>query len=91
MGSPREDGLELERTIRIRSTPERVLTAFSRPRALAVWWDFSNAVTVARPLAPYAVQWPPSHFTDDVLGRLGGTLHGTVLDYREGSLRKHLE
>jgi uncharacterized protein YndB with AHSA1/START domain len=77
--------LVLERAIRIRSTPARVLSAFFQPRDLAVWWDVSNAVTMPRPLAPYAVQWPPTHFTDDVLGRLGGTLHGTMIDYREGA------
>ena len=80
-----EGGLVFERAIRIRSTPERVLTAFFQPRDLAAWWDVSNAVTVPRLLAPYVVQWPPTHFTDEVLGRLGGTLHGTMMDYREGS------
>jgi hypothetical protein len=79
------DGLVLERAIRIRSSPERVLTAFFQVRDLSVWWDVSNAVTVPRPLAPYVVQWPPTPFADDVLGRLGGTLHGTLMDYREGS------
>ena len=80
-----EGGLVLERAIRIRSTPERVLTAFFQPRDLAAWWNVSNAVTVPRPLSPYVVQWPPTHFTDEVLGRLGGTLHGTMMDYRAGS------
>ena len=81
----RDDGLILERAIRIRSTPNRVLTAFFQPRDLAAWWEVSNAVTVPRPLAPYVVQWPPTHFSDEVLGRLGGTLHGTMMDYCEGT------
>ena len=36
-------------------------------------------MTAARPLALYAVQWPPTTFTDDVLGHLGGTPHGVVM------------
>lgn len=79
------EGLLVERTIRIRSTPRRVVAAFFDPRDLAAWWDVSNAVTVARPLAPYAVQWPPTPFADEVLGPLGGTLHGMVMDVQEGS------
>jgi hypothetical protein len=80
----REDGLVIRRAIRIRSAPERILAAFFEPRDLAAWWDVSNAVTVPRPLAPYAVQWPATTFRDEVLGRLGGTLHGSMMDFRQG-------
>jgi hypothetical protein len=79
------DGLVIERAIRIRSTPARVLGAFFDPRDLAEWWDVSHAVVVPRPLAPYAVQWPATTFRDEVLGRLGGTLHGMLMDVREGA------
>jgi uncharacterized protein YndB with AHSA1/START domain len=82
---PDEDGLLIQRAMRIRATPARVLAAFFDPKDLAAWWDVSNAVTVARPLGPYAVQWPPTSFADEVLGKLGGTLHGTVMDFREGT------
>ena len=85
MAGSSDDGLLIERTIRIRSLPGRIVSAFFEPRDLAAWWDVSNAVTAARPLAPYAVQWPPTTFTDDVLGHLGGTLHGVVMDVREGA------
>ena len=82
MPPPSEGALVIERAIQIRASPGRVLSAFFQPRDLAAWWGVSNAVTVARPLAPYAVQWPPTHYTDEVLGQLGGTLHGTVMDIR---------
>src|SRR5689334_4433106 len=78
-------GLEIHRVLRIRSAPARVLAAFFEPGDLAKWWDVSNAVVTARPLAPYAVQWPATSFRDEVLGRLGGTLHGMLMDYRHGS------
>ena len=85
MPPPSEGALVIERAIQIRASPGRVLSAFFQPRDLAAWWGVSNAVTVARPLAPYAVQWPPTHYTDEVLGQLGGTLHGTVMDIRDGA------
>lgn len=85
MADAPDHGLLLQRAMRIRSTPGRVLAAFFDPNDLAIWWETSHAVTVARPLAPYAVQWPPTSFTDEVLGKLGGTLHGTVMDVREGA------
>ncbi|MCC7035237.1 MAG: hypothetical protein IT179_20650 [Acidobacteria bacterium] len=81
MATP-EPGLVLQRAIRIRSTPKRVLAAFFDPEDLAVWWDTSRAIALPRLLGPYAVQWPPTDYEDDVLGRLGGTLHGVVMDYR---------
>ena len=79
-----DDGLVIRRVIRIRSAPGRVLSAFFEPRDLADWWDVLHAVTVPRPLGPYAVQWAPTSFRDEVLGRLGGTLHGSVMDFRYG-------
>jgi hypothetical protein len=76
-------GLLIERTIRIRSSPRRVVAAFFDPRDLLAWWDVRHAVTAPRPLAPYAVQWPPTEFTDELLGHLGGTLHGLVMDVQQ--------
>ena len=80
----REEGLVVQRAIRIRATPERVLIAFFNPDDLATWWEVSRSVTLARPLGPFAVEWPPTDFTDEVLGKLGGTLHGTVMDVSPG-------
>jgi len=85
MADEQQPGLVIQRVVRIRSAPARVLTAFFEPRDLAAWWEASHAVVVPRPLAPYAVQWPTTAFRDEVLGRLGGTLHGLVMDYRHGA------
>lgn len=73
-----------EQTITVLAPPERVLAAFTNPADLAVWWQVVRSVTVPRPLGPYAVEWAPTEDEDDVLGRLGGTFHGTVMEYRPG-------
>jgi uncharacterized protein YndB with AHSA1/START domain len=75
---------EVTRTITINAMPSKVLDAFFDPKALAAWWEVSRAVCVPRPLGSYAVEWEPTQWRDDVLGRLGGTLHGTVMDFRQG-------
>ena len=31
---------------------------------------------------PYAIEWPPTEFRDEVLGRLGGVFRGTVMQNR---------
>ena len=56
--------------------------AFFDPAALAVWWQAARSVTVPRVLGAYAVEWEPTEFKDEMLGRLGGTFHGTVMDYK---------
>ncbi|HQZ38476.1 MAG TPA: SRPBCC domain-containing protein [Vicinamibacterales bacterium] len=81
MTRPPEHGLVVQRAIRVRATPARVMAAFFDPDDLTAWWEVSRSVTLARPLGPFAVQWSPADFIDEVLGRLGGTLHGTVMDY----------
>jgi hypothetical protein len=46
------------------------------------WWGVTRSFAVARPLGMYAIEWPSTDFKDDLLGRLGGALHGTVMDFR---------
>jgi hypothetical protein len=36
------------------------------------------------PLGVYAIQWATTPYRDDLLGPLGGTFHGTVVDIRDG-------
>ena len=74
--------LEIVQTQLIRAQPTRVLQAFFDASDLATWWQVVRSVAVQRPLGAYAVEWAPTDFTDEVLGRLGGTLHGTVMDYQ---------
>lgn len=71
------------RSIAIDAPPARVMQAFFAHGDLAYWWSADRSVAVARPSGPYAVSWKPSASRDDLLGQLGGTLHGTVMDYVE--------
>jgi uncharacterized protein YndB with AHSA1/START domain len=68
-------------SISIVATPRRVLWAFFDSGALATWWQTARSVTVPRVLGAYAVEWEPTEFKDELLGRLGGAFHGTVVDY----------
>jgi uncharacterized protein YndB with AHSA1/START domain len=77
-------GSVVDRSILIGATPARVLAAFFDPDALGAWWQTVRSVTTPRPLGVFAVEWPPTAEIDDVLGRLGGVFHGTVMDYRPG-------
>ncbi len=81
MASPRR---QVERTVIVQAAPERVLAAFFNPEDLSQWWQVVRSVTVARPLGMYAVEWSSTDYRDEVLGRLGGAFHGTVMDYRPG-------
>ena len=38
-------------------------------------------MTSPRPLGPYAIEWTPTDFRDEVLGRLGGVFRGTVMQF----------
>jgi uncharacterized protein YndB with AHSA1/START domain len=78
-------GLHVERSVSVQAPPDRVLAAFFDPRDLAAWWRALRSVTVPRPLGTYAIEWAEREFGDELLGRLGGTFQGTVVDYRAGS------
>lgn len=69
-------------SITIIAAPARVLWAFFDPGALSAWWQTARSVTVPRILGPYALEWEPTDHRDDLLGRLGGTFRGTVMDFR---------
>jgi uncharacterized protein YndB with AHSA1/START domain len=64
------------------ASPGRVMSAFFDPAALAAWWQVSRSVTTPRVLGAYSLEWEPTTFTDEVLGRLGGVFHGTVMEYK---------
>jgi uncharacterized protein YndB with AHSA1/START domain len=78
-------GLTLEHSVIIQASPERVLSAFFNAEDLAAWWGVVRSVTVPRPLGTFSVEWAVSDERDEVLGPLGGTFHGLVMDYRSGS------
>jgi uncharacterized protein YndB with AHSA1/START domain len=75
---------EFRHNLVIMAPPARVIEAFFDPRALTDWWQVSRSVCVPRPLGSYAVEWEATDWRDDVLGRLGGALHATVMEFKPG-------
>ena len=75
-----------DHSVLISAAPTRVLAAFVEPHALAVWWQAARAVVSPRPLGVFAVEWEPTPEADDLLGRLGGVFHGTVIEHQPGRL-----
>ena len=73
-----------EHSLLIRCAPTRVMAAFFDPAALAIWWQAVRSVTSQRPLGVYAIEWEPTVERDEMLGRLGGMFHGTVMEYLPG-------
>jgi len=59
----------------------RVMQAFFDPDALSSWWQVAHSVTTPRELGPYAIEWNPTDFRDELLGRLGGVFRGTVMQF----------
>jgi uncharacterized protein YndB with AHSA1/START domain len=67
-------------TTDIAAPPPRVLEAFFDAASLARWWHVTRSVTTPRLLGPYAIEWLPTGVRDELLGRLGGVLRGTVME-----------
>jgi uncharacterized protein YndB with AHSA1/START domain len=65
----------------INAPPSLILKAFFEAEALSAWWQVLHSVTLPRTLGPYAVEWAPTDFRDDTLGRLGGVFRGTVMQF----------
>ena len=83
-GADEPSSSEFEHSVLINAAPTRVLAAFFDPYALAAWWQVVRSVTTPRPMGVFAVEWLPTADADDVLGRLGGVFHGTVMEYLAG-------
>jgi uncharacterized protein YndB with AHSA1/START domain len=81
---PREDPVGFDHTIVIAAPPTKVVGAFFDAGALNVWWGVTRAIANPTVLGAYALEWPLSESIDDVLGPLGGTFRGTVMDYQPG-------
>jgi hypothetical protein len=67
-------------SVDIRAMPRVVIEAFFDGTALGVWWPASRSVTTPRLLGPYAIEWT-SETRDEVVGRFGGVLRGTVMQF----------
>src|SRR5436309_8973298 len=74
----------LDITATIAAPPAIILRAFFDAEALHAWWQVSRSVTAARALGPYAIEWAPTDFRDEILGRLGGVFRGTVVQFQPG-------
>lgn len=70
----------LDLSVDIRAMPRVVIDAFFDASALSTWWPARRSVTTPRPLGPYAIEWI-SEDRDEILGRLGGVLRGTVVQF----------
>jgi hypothetical protein len=70
----------LDLTVDIRAMPRVVMDAFFDSLALAQWWPARRSVTTPRTLGPYAIEWTRED-RDEILGRLGGVLRGTVMQF----------
>jgi uncharacterized protein YndB with AHSA1/START domain len=82
MAGPQQVGFE--HSLRIEAPAAKVLAAFFDPRALAHWWDVATVIATPRVLGVYALEWATSDTRDDLLGRFGGVLHGSVIDFQPG-------
>jgi len=76
--------VEFQHAILIAAAPQRVLSAFFDPAALACWWEVARSVTTPRPLGVYAVEWDATAAQDELLGPLGGVFHGSVIEFSAG-------
>jgi uncharacterized protein YndB with AHSA1/START domain len=75
---------EFTHSLSIDAPPAVVLDAFFDHDALAAWWHVTRSFCVARPLGVYALEWDPTEWRDEILGRLGGSFKGTVIEFKPG-------
>jgi len=74
----------LDISVRIAAPAPVVVKAFFEADALGAWWQAAHSVTTPRVLGPFVVEWEPTDFRDDLLGRLGGVFRGTVMQFDPG-------
>jgi uncharacterized protein YndB with AHSA1/START domain len=74
-------GSGIDVSLLIQAPPDVVLKAFFDADAIGVWWQAVRSVTTPRALGAYAIEWPPTDFSDELLGRLGGVFRGTVVQF----------
>ena len=72
---------DLTCTVTIDAPCATILAAFFDHDALSHWWRITRSLCVPRPLGCYALEWAPTDARDEILGRLGGVFHGTVITF----------
>jgi uncharacterized protein YndB with AHSA1/START domain len=81
---PKDEGGRFEQSLQIDAPASRVFDCFFNPDALRAWWQAARSVTTPVPLGIFAIQWQTTPYRDDLLGPLGGTFFGTIIDIRHG-------
>lgn len=76
--------MDFTTSIVIGASPTSVIDAFFDPNALSSWWQVRRSVCIPKPLGAYAVEWDPTEWRDEVLGRLGGAFRATVMEFKPG-------
>ena len=76
--------MEYSTSLVIGASPTSVVDAFFDPNALAVWWRARRSVCIPKTMGSYAIEWDPTPWRDEVLGRLGGAFHATVMEFKAG-------
>jgi hypothetical protein len=82
MPPPQDPAGKFEESVFILATPAAVYGSFFSPEALQIWWQAVRSVTTPVPFGVYAIEWNTTSFRDELLGPLGGVLHGTVVDVK---------
>ncbi len=72
----------IEGAVVIAAPAARIVPAFFEHEALVAWWHVRRSVVTPKVLGAFAVEWEPTDWRDDVLGRLGGAMHGTIMEFR---------
>jgi len=75
---------EFDHSLSIEAPASRVLDAFFDHADLEAWWHVSRSLCHPRSFGSYALEWPPTEWKDDLLGRLGGAFRGTVIEFKAG-------
>jgi uncharacterized protein YndB with AHSA1/START domain len=73
-----------EQSLLVDAPPSRVFDCFFDPNALRAWWQTARSVTTPVTLGVFAIQWQTTPYRDDLLGPLGGTFFGTIIDINPG-------
>jgi uncharacterized protein YndB with AHSA1/START domain len=79
-----DPGGRFEQNVFIAAPAAAVFECFFKPEALRAWWQAVRSVTTPVVFGVYAIEWTSTPYRDDVLGPLGGTFHGTVVEFRPG-------
>lgn len=68
-------------SLTIKAPAENILRSFFDHEALRQWWHIKRSLATPRTFGAYAVEWDVTDWSDELLGRLGGVFHGTVITW----------